>query len=375
MKRRAIIILLSFGIIASFLLGLEWAASQVHSKPRTAKSEYKSVSGFQVKKASSIQVGDAGRSATLATNLLRDRKWDELDVLLRNWAAQAPGEALEWARNIPQPYRNEATSLVELGWFESDPNAAFAWFVVNDPRIFKDQRFYEIAARVAPEKGIAGLNTLEDRENQLYHFAKYWALSDLNAARDYVGILTEPDRVSAASAVITTWAAKDPRSAIDWATANTQPGLDRRRLYTAVIWGMAAAGEIEQAGAWLRQLPAGNRDMFGAYSAMAESVVYTDPAAAVMWMNQISDKQERSSNAILVTRLLKADRPDLAATLVLGIIDTPRGMGKLVDVLDVWSQRDVEAARYFVESNHSIPDSIRSKLLQRLAEPKRSPVQ
>jgi hypothetical protein len=265
--------------------------------------------------------------------------------------------------------------LVELGWFENDPNAAFAWFVVNDARILEDQRFYEIAARVAPEKGIAGLNTLEDRENQLYHFAKYWALSDLNAARDYVGILTEPDRVSAASAVITTWAAKDPRSAIDWATANTQPGLDRRRLYTAVIWGMAAAGEIEQAGAWLRQLPAGNRDMFGAYSAMAESVVYTDPAAAVMWMNQISDKQERSSNAILVTRLLKADRPDLAATLVLGIIDTPRGIGKLVDVLDVWSQRDVEAARYFVESNHFIPDSIRSKLLQRLAEPKRSPVQ
>ena len=374
MKERAVIPLLCFGMIASFLLGLEWADSQVHSKPRTAKSEINPVSGFEVKKASSIQVSDAGRSATLATNLLHDRKWGELDVLLRNWAAQAPSEALEWAKNIPQPYRNEATSLVELGWFESEPNAAFAWLVVNDPRIFKDERFYEIAARVAPEKGIAGLNTLEDRENQLYHFAKYWALIDLNAARDYVGILTGPDRVSAASAVITTWAAKDPRSAIDWATANTQPGLDRRRLYTAVIRGMAAAGEIEQARAWLGQFPAGNRDIFGAYEAMAESVVYTDPEAAVMWMNQISDKQERSLNAILVTRLLKTDRPDLAATLVLGIIDTPRGRDKLVKVLDVWSQRNIEAARQFVAGNPSIPDSLRSMLQRRLAVPNRSPV-
>ena len=91
-------------------------------------------------------------------------------------------------------------------------------------------------------------------------------------------------------------------------------------------------------------------------------------------MNQISDKQERSLNAILVTRLLKTDRPDLAATLVLGIIDTPRGRDKLVKVLDVWSQRNIEAARQFVAGNPSIPDSLRSMLQRRLAVPNRSPV-
>lgn len=303
----------------------------------------------------------------LAARFLAEGDWDKLEHLLAEWVARDVYGALEWANGLAGNRRAGAMQTILYAWLKQDPEVACQWASDFEPEIIQTDRFYQSLAETGRfDLGVAAVNRLNFKAFAIGALLGSWAERDRAGAQHYAVQLRaagDANWLPAASAVAKQWAGEDLRAAGEWLD---QLGADQRSLrnaYEDLARGAVARGHVDELLDWVTKSQA-SYALNGAYSALAEHYVKSDPDQAAVWLNAISDPdlRGRSYNAINELGFL---RPDLAAPMLEQLTDAPLRDKRIGLLVDRWVKLDPEAAWVFVNKTAALSPSARTALLAR----------
>jgi hypothetical protein len=265
------------------------------------------------------------------------------NAVLKGWAAHAPDEAAGWARALPPADRRQAlvavfagavenpeaairlgerlcrqiptdaadcgqlliAALTEAGAYESAACFALGGSAENGPA-WLNAAYYQWAMR-QPELALKAFGAISDpaaRSVAFQGLASGWAEANPAAVASYaVQLPVGADRAAALSVTLSQWAMRDPLTASEWMLKNLNPSLD-----------------LDEGVAAVASLP---------------GLVSRRPEIAIGWAENIAD-------------------PSLRVTT-------------LTAVVQLWAQREPEAARRFVLSAGAMPQLEREALALGLA--------
>jgi hypothetical protein len=287
---------------------------------------------------------DPARAMTLALGennpMLRERL---RDAVLQGWAAVSPEKAGGWAMALPPADRRQALMAVFSGAAEKPGEAV---------------RFGENLCQQLPAEAadygqllIAALT-----EAGAYETAAQFARGGSS------------DHVSAwLNAAYYQWAMRQPEPALKAFGAITDPAI-RSAAFLGLTAGWAEANPAAVAS-YALHLPAGS-DRAEALGQMLSQWATRDPLTASEWMLQNlnpSTDLDGGVSAVASLPSLVSQRPEIAIGWAENIADPHLRVTTLTTVAQLWTQRDPEGARSFIQSASSLSPEERAALAQGLA--------
>ena len=203
--------------------------------------------------------------------------------ICRVWAERDPTAAAQYGRDGGEPLA-EALSNSLGNWAAKDPEAAIAFLkTVPDGKSF-ERALAAVAGNLAttdPQSALASVDSLAHNPQQ---------------------------QLNGRLAVVSNWARKDPRAAVEWIAGSAEP---KGGILTSTIIERWARNDAGAAAGWLETLPAGpTRDEN--VGSFASAVVQDDPAAAIAWAKSISDPNRRQNSLRNVVQNWASNAPTAA---------------------------------------------------------------
>jgi hypothetical protein len=261
--------------------------------------------------------------------------------ITKEWVRQDPQAALDWAMTLPKEQQSGAYGGVLGTLAATDPARASNLALglpEGDGRRDVIGQIARAWAEDSPAEAMKWVSTLEGEEGKraTSEALGAWAQSDPEAAATYVDQVAAEERSAGMlDRVAATWARRDPERAARW--LGDQPeGADKADAMGDVMWNWTVA-DPEAASTWLLDQPAGNSRDEG-ISALAKATFENDPASAVTWAANIGDEKKQQWSV---------------------------GVG-----VNVWLDRDPEAANQWLGATDSLSPEQINGILQERAERK-----
>ena len=256
---------------------------------------------------------------------------DDLDsifpMLLSTWAGREPQASIEWFL----VHQNDSTftsgryfaardQLLQTAFsaFAADPTTALNLAQqINDDGVRQSvlTPIATAAVQNGHEEQILRATQELDASTRLSMASSVfsqWAALDLPAATQaYTALLSRDEQRALASSIGVAWMQVDPAAAANW-WLNTSSSSDEAIIGITNTWQSIDATSSEN---WLQTLPeASQRDT--ARNAMANQMFNSDSERAIAIASTIEDPERRGQVWSFLIRLLQAQNPNLAASLV-----------------------------------------------------------
>jgi hypothetical protein len=302
------------------------------------------------------------------------------ELLLTQWAAERPREAMEYAYRM-----KTGVSAVLAEWTAADPVSATAWVKSLSRGPDRDAAISYFIPNLARRDPQAAFQMMKEKEERWQYHTEavmtHWARKDLEAAVAAAESLTSGQVATlAASTVAGVWAKTDPVKALEWSLRFENPDLRRRAVSSALAeWAKSdpeaalkrvadfpgdldrnaalatlvsamAEKETDRAAAIAEQLPIG-RDRQMAMHSLAYALAVKDPHRAAIFAEQVDPDWNSEAIHAVLSNLSPKD-PKAALELALKLdrnIANQRPV--LGTVLDDWMRREPSAALDWLAKN------------------------
>jgi hypothetical protein len=291
-------------------------------------------------------------------------QWGARDFLQACQFAQSAGTARE-----REMFRNAALQ----GWATSDPEGAATWMLAHvrpqERRAAAEAMATGAVAR--PEAALRAFHSLvgadpdlaSDHGNILVSaFAHIGAFEDAQAFA-----LSGPREHQAAwlANVYQTWGQSAPKTALvslEGITEATMRGAALNALFAG--W---ASSEPAALVAHAQTLPAGDVRLQALREGLTQWV-FRDSAAASDWMDRFDPNPDLDAGAaaLAVMPTLVQKKPDVATSWAESISDPELRANTLLDLIRLWAEHDVSAARHYAMSSPALRPETRALALSTL---------
>jgi hypothetical protein len=316
---------------------------------------------------------------------------DELARVGDAWARIAPQAAFQQAGFEADPsVRAALQNAIVYAWASKDAAAAFTSVLARPAGAQRDQLLRWTTrelARQHPQRAAELIEPLKPSDTDtLYAVLAYeWARNDVRAAARWLAEQPRQRRGTVGYYVATSYGARFPAEALEWASR-----LDQRR--NRGLWYATLVGVSEQDSEAALQLAAGLKDpgrrtaalsaVIGAIAArdpglamrhferlpagdarsqivvqIAMQLSQTDPSAAVAWVTSLSDRNARSNGLQQIGQVL-AQRDIEAASALTGEIPAESRAEWVGAIASAYVQYDVDAAIEWMKKNASLPNYV-----------------
>jgi hypothetical protein len=299
---------------------------------------------------------------------ITDSRLGEYSLLLTAWAQADPTSALAYAQENTKG--KFARDTILTAWGTTDPEAAIRWAQSNYEGEGANPYMAGIIRGLAstdPARATEVLTSMprsDERGQGLDFMLPQLLLQGTAATQQWIDAL--PDNALRDGAMFRAaeqLAAADPAATVSWLLANPGEAAQRRMDEVFGVW---AANDSQAALSSLSTLPAGeirSNALRGVVAAMSGA----DPQAALKVMsrypNEVTDQLVQS----FVSHSLSSD-PVTAASQIARIGDQAQRERVYQRTLDRWYDLDPASAVAWAQSN-PVPDSVRSRLIRRQAQP------
>jgi hypothetical protein len=262
------------------------------------------------------------------------------ELLLTQWAAERPREAMEFA------YRTKtAIASVLAEWTAADPMSAMAWVKALPAGPGRDGVIYSFIPNLARRDPQGAFQIMmkvnEAHWDDVDEVLTRWAQKDLQAA--VAAAESVPSGMMAprgAAAVAEIWAKTDPAKALQWSLRFGDPDIRRRAVGAAVAeW---AKSDPEAALKRVAEFPS-DLDRNSALAILVSAMTKKDPDRAAVIAEQLpmgSDRQKAMHD--LASAL--AEKDPRRAAIFAEQIDPDWNTDEIVGVITTLSSKDPKAA-------------------------------
>ncbi|CAN5379679.1 hypothetical protein BH23VER1_BH23VER1_19890 [soil metagenome] len=300
-------------------LALEWANHHISSVDlrRSAESRVFKILGEKDPARATALLATPGQmsSAKIAAST---------GTFMYAWARSQPAEALAWTLSQSGEMREGALDgYLDLAHGEN-PAAVFALIespsLADDERVELLRRAYSLAAHDLP-RYLALAGTVPEKEsfaslaNAAGELARSGQLADARAIVEVIGIGTAPVW-KVTQETVTELAKVDPNAAREWVDSFTHP--DARKWGVRNLVDAWARHDPAAAGAYVESLTPGTAEHEQAAFVMAERTLGPDPAAAIGWLDSLTDPSLRSRFLSSNITALVTQEPGRLAALAAG---------------------------------------------------------
>lgn len=267
-----------------------------------------------------------------------------LRVVLREWAAENPAAAAEWADRLPDDQRSLALEAVFKGTAQRPEEAVRAARELSEKRPQRSGDYgYWLIAGLTEGGAFAEAARFAIDDNSSHRAAWLRPIFSRWAAQQPDEALRAVERIGDAAArrislegAFSGWASVDP-AALAWHAMTLAPGEERT---------MALDNALPQ---WMRR----------------------EPMAAAEWLGRFDATNELDSGieAAALNPELVQGRPLVALAWAASIADPTLRANTLRLLVEDWAPRDPEGVREFIVSTPGLPLTDRSALLEALNSP------
>ena len=307
-------------------------------RPRTPATELEAERALQ-----ELARHDPVRALALALQESSDRLRERLShAVLKGWAAAAPDKATEWALALPLADRRSAIAAVFGGAVERPEDAARLGKMVCRQMPADAGDYGQLLISALTEVGAYETASRFAEESESEH-GPAW----LNAAYYQ-------------------WAMHQPEAALKAFGAITDPAI-RGHAFPGLTAGWAEANPAAVAN-YAVSLPAGS-DRAEALGQMLSQWATRDPLTASEWMlKNLTPSPDLDGGVAAVASLpsLVSQRPEIAVGWAESIADPVLRATTLTAVAQLWSERDPEGARRYIQSASSLSPEERDALTRGL---------
>ncbi|MFU8893878.1 MAG: hypothetical protein ACNA8L_09645 [Luteolibacter sp.] len=289
----------------------------------------------------------------------------EYAMLLTAWAKADPITALEYAQANTQG--DYARGTILGAWAAADPEAAIRWATANHTGDGPNPHLAGIIRGLAaqdPARATELLTSMPrsaERGQALDGILPHLIASGADAIRNWINSLSDDSlRNGALERAAVRLAAMDPAMAVDMLIANPGQATDRRLGDVFSTW----AGQ-NQAGALvsMQSLPAGDLRS-NALGGIVSNAARQNPQAALALLDAYPGDVNDSVIRSAAWSSFRQD-PSVSANLISRYSD-PRAQSRMYRrTLNVWLDRDPDAARAWIQSN-PLPENVLQDLAERL---------
>lgn len=300
---------------------------------------------------------------------------DERFKLILAWAATDPRGAMEYAKqNLKRDRLAQAMAGIATEWARHDPAGAWTWARALGSD--ETHHAHTVLEEVGKNNPAEALRLASEFANQEPNEAVAMCLTAMRgmtyngnfdaALKLATGMKLPPEeKAMLFNFMAGQWARFEPEKAAQWAQT-LPPGLREQALI-----GLGESwGEKDPPGAadFAIRLPAGETRQAALKQAIGNWIL-DDPAAAGTWINKFERHEDfdQAVASVATMRFLIDEHIDLSLSWAGTIVSEPLRTAALNEIISVWSLRDPEAARKFIQSSPKLPPSAREELLRQLA--------
>lgn len=289
-------------------------------------------------------------------------------------SATDPHQALQLAQNAPTPRQRELfRNAVLQGWATRDSHAAAVWTLANVRSEERRAATEAIAAGAIarPDEAIVTFQYLiatdsllaSDHGNALvYAFAR---AGNFDTASQFATKGPTEFRAAWLSTVYHQWATYQPQNALAALDKITDPAA-RNEARSGLFAGWSSTDPASLV-AHAQTLPIGEARL-DALKMGLEQWVHLNPVAASAWMEKFDPAPDLDAGAaaIAVAPALVAKKPDVAVSWAESITDPELRANTLLDLIQLWAQHDLNAARRYAVNSSAINAERRALILSSL---------
>lgn len=211
--------------------------------------------------------------------------------------------ALNWARTVPEPHREQALRAVVGVWARLDIEAASDFVAASEQPAALMQPIVRARAETDP---LAALDWVEgfaasERAASLQIVAGAWARTDPRSAAETMLARGYEGRESAIDTAVREWARRDPQAVAHWVATSNNEELARRSVNGLLPAWTDRDPDHQEVVAWTRRLPPAARDAaFTQY--LTRHAVDMAPDQAVGLANEIGVENQRWNTIFTILR-------------------------------------------------------------------------
>jgi hypothetical protein len=289
----------------------------------------------------------------------------EYAMLLTAWAKADPIKALEYAQANTQG--DFARTTILSSWASSDPEAAIRWATNNHTGDGPNPHLAGVIRGIAAQDParatelLASMPRSTERGQALDGILPHLLAMGADETRKWISSLDDDSlRNGALERSAVRLAAIDPAMAADMLIANPGQAADRRLDEVYRTW---ASQDQATALASMNQLPAGNLRS-NALSGIVSNAARQNPQAAIALLDQYPGDVNDSVIRSAAWSSFRQD-PSVSAGLISRYSDPSTQARMYRRTLNVWLDRDPDAARNWINSN-PLPENVLQDLAERL---------
>jgi hypothetical protein len=272
-----------------------------------------------------------------------------LSNVLKTIARDDPQRALKLAgSHLNSELRADALSDISSIWLSRDPDAALEW--INSLPANDRNHAIEGSIRQAMSDDIVNAVKLVEsmpsgsgNSHHYYSIASRWADADPDAAAEWVkGIESVQAKAKAMNGLISNLVGSDPKKA---AIFLEEAGINSKN--TSQIGSIVAAWEATDPGAaldWMNGLDLQGEERSAAIKSTVKELASQDPERASVYVQTLTDPNERESSAIsLMSSWARVD-PDAAKNWAMTHLEGESKTQALGSLINQLSEHDVNSA-------------------------------
>jgi len=296
---------------------------------------------------------------------ITEDRMGEYAMLLTAWAKADPVGALDYVQDNTQG--DFARNTVLSSWAANDPEAAIRWAIANHTGDGANPHLAGVIRGIAaqdPARATELLTSMprsRERGQALDGILPHLIATGTDATRDWINSLDDESlRNGALERAAVRIAAIDPAMAVNMLIANPGQAADRRLDEVYRTW---ARQDATTALASMESLPAGNLRT-NALSGIVSNTASSNPRAAVALLDTYAGDVNDSVIRSAAWSSFRRD-PSVSVELISRFSD-PQDQNRMYRrTLNVWLDRDPDAARAWINSN-PLPENVREAIADRL---------
>jgi len=293
---------------------------------------------------------------------------------LKQLATTHFSQAILIAQSAPTPRQRELLRNAALqGWASRDPQAAAVWTLAN---VRSEERRVAVEALATgaiaqPAEAIAAINHLiaadpllaSDHGNALV--TAFTRAGQFETANQFAATGPSEFRAAWLSTTYNQWATYQPQSAL--AALDKIADLAAQREARSGLYAGWSNSDPASLVAHAQTLPIGEARLEGLNLGLAQWV-HLNPGAASAWMDKFDPAPDLDAGAaaIAVEPALITKKPDIAASWAESITDPELRASTLLDLIRLWAQHDLNAARAYATQSPALSTETRGLALSSL---------
>ncbi len=266
-------------------------------------------------------------------------------------AGQSQARAEEMVGTLPEKQRGDALEGIFQTLAGKDPVAALAFAEKYPEQIngYELNRALESMIKRDPQQGMAAAVKISGKapdSEAVRHAFNTWLEKDQNAAMAWAGQHTGPEQDAVQSLLIEKRTESDPAGAMQDFARLEQTATNKADMESAAaaIASQLAEKDPASAQAWIATLTDGpHKDR--ASGRLADIWIREDPAAASEWIKNLPANGVRDTAAQRLAETISRRDPAAAFEWAGSIRDEDRRREAVENVMEVWRQQDPEAAK------------------------------